>query len=123
MNLKEVKALETRIAKLVEEVRNAVVEDVRNTPMEGVKPVSASPRACVVKLSTIMSHRCIMSPEYYIQESQAALVEQKLANLTTATALTNAIHEMIANKSVKIGSDRHPLNDSTITVLQRFAEE
>lgn len=123
MNLKDVTALEAQIGELIAEVRTAVVENVKNSPMDGVRPVSTSPRACVVSLSTVMKNKLILTPEYYIQESQAALIEQKLTGLTTATALTKAVREMLDSKQVKIGTERHPLNPSTLGVLRKFAEE
>lgn len=122
MNINEVCSLEKQISELVAEIRNKIVDDVRSTQMEGVRHVSSSPHVCVVKLSTISKNNSILAPEYYLQDSQADLISQKLASITTASALMKTVQDIIDSRSVKIGANRHTLNPATLSVLQRFMD-
>lgn len=123
MKISEIRTLEEKILTVIEEVRDSVVKEVRDNPLPDVKQISASPRAAIVRLSTVQKYGGVLSAEYYIPESQAELVRQRLDGVKTATEFTSRVRDMIDTNFVKVGTNKHMLNPRTVDVLKKYVEE
>lgn len=120
--ISKIQELENSIQKIIAKIKSEIRSEISDSAMEGITHISKSPRTCVVKLSTLRANNMTMSPEYYIPESQADLVEQKLSSAKTVTEMLKAINDMMSSGYVKIGQNRHKLNPKTIDVLRKYAD-
>jgi len=119
--LKEAIAQEQLLQALITRIRQEVFNAMQVEPMDGVSPVqNTSIRAATVSFSTISSNNFNLSPEYYIPESQAGIVERRLRHLTSAAAVKAALQEMADTGAAKYSGERHELNPKSISAIKNY---
>ena len=119
-SLTEVLKVEQSVQKMLTALKAELRKDVANSPLDCVTPIQGGVKACTVKFSDIAKNSFNLSPSYYIPESQAELVERKLAAVISATDFVNNIKTMIETKQVKINGRSEQLNGKTLEVLQKY---
>lgn len=102
-------------------VITALNEEITDTPIPGVEKISGSPNAVSVKFSALS--RGILAPEYYIPESQAKLVTERISGIVAPDVLVAALEEMIEKKRVVLQYTTHFLNETTISILNKVLAE
>lgn len=117
-NLKEIIALEKSVSDMLDELTDQIAKKTSETPMNGVKVVAKN--IAYVNVSSLDSN--ILCPHYYIQSSQAEMVERKLREAKTATEFIEKIQAMIEDRKVKVNGEVIRLNPKTIEVLQSYLE-
>lgn len=117
-DLIKVLELEKSVADMVQNLKRKIADEIEHTVLNDIKVVSSN--IIIVKISKLQ--RNIWTPEYYIPSIQAKYVSQNLENAVTAHAFIKKVKVMIENRSVKIGSNVHPLNDTTIKILQKYTD-
>ena len=114
--LKEIVALEKSVADMLSELTSQIVKVTSETPMNGVKIVTTN----IASVNVMSLDHGILCPSYYLQSTQAEMVERKLREAKTATEFINKIHAMIDEKKVKVNGEQIRLNPKTIEVLQSY---
>lgn len=114
--LSQVLKLEKSVAEMVQGVKQKLIAEIENTALSNVHQVSSY--IVIVRLSKLQ--RNIWTPEYYLPTMQAKYVAHSLEGVTTAHAFIKKVSEMIEKRNVKIGCNVHPLNDTTILILQKY---
>ena len=115
-NLKDIIEQEKIVADMIEQLKKDIVETVGNTSIPGVERIN--PIVAIVKFSQIQNS--VWSAEYYIAEAQAKYIGQALKGITTASAFTKKLTEIIEKKRVCINGNNHAINDTTISVLEKY---
>lgn len=118
-NMNEILEIEKQIEEMICSISAQACAEIENSPMPGVKKLGGN--AVAVKLSEVMkNHNLILTPEYYIPESQARVVATALSGVKRASELQKKVMEMLRTKSVKIGGNTHVLNPQTLAVLANY---
>ena len=112
MNIQDAIKAEKEIQKQVQEIKDQIAIEVcdGNYSKTAIIPFSAL-------------DRCILSASYYIQSSQAEIVEKKLNSAKTATQLNSMLREMVESGFATTNSREHsrtPLNPKTISILKTY---
>lgn len=116
--IKEIVAMEKSIADMLSELTAQIAKTTSEASMDGVKQLATN--MVSVNLSSLESWICC--PSYYIQSTQAEMVERKLKEAKTATEFVNKIRTMIDEKKVKIHNEQIRLNPKTIEILQSYLD-
>lgn len=120
--IEELNLIEKQAEDLRKEIIDKISTAVETTPLDGVTVLSKAPRAVSVKLSSVMTGPFILSPEYYIPESQAEAIRRKLSACQSTTALCAAVKEMIDTKKVRFSHNMHDdavmLNAQSLKILR-----
>lgn len=117
-NMNEILKIEKQIEEMICSISAQACAEIENSPMPGVKKLGGN--AVAVKLSEVRKHNLILTPEYYIPESQARVVATALSGVKRASELQKKVTEMLRTKSVKIGGNTHVLNPQTLAVLANY---
>lgn len=104
----------------LKEAIKTAIHAIENAPSEGVTIVSKSPICGTIRFSTIMENGSVLAPEFYMQPSQAELVQGQLKNARTVNDVLNSIREMTVTGKVRTSSGTQRLNKTTIDVLKQF---
>ena len=116
--LKEIIALEKSVSEMLSELTSQIAKTTSETSMDGVKIVAKN----IASVNVISLDRGILCPSYYIQSSQADMVERKLREAKTATEFISKIRSMIDEQKVKVGVDTIRLNQKTIEILKSYMD-
>ena len=116
--LKEIVAIEKTVSDMLCELTSQIAKATSATPMDGVKIVAKN----IASVNVSSLDHGILCPHYYIQSSQADMVERKLREAKTATEFISKIQMMIDEKKVKVNSETIRLNPKTIEVLQSYLD-
>ena len=116
--LKEIVALEKSVFEMLSELTSQIAKTTSETPMDGVKIISKN----IASVSVSSLDAGILCPHYYIQSSQAEMVERKLREAKTATEFIEKIKAMITDKKVKVNGEQIRLNPKTIEILQSYLD-
>lgn len=116
---------EKRLHQQLEELKHSIYTDVKKgKPLTGVIVLKGS---CIasVKFSTLSnSGNWLLTPSYYLQESQAEAVMSRLQGAETVTKLIKRLKEMVDDKEIRIsGTNVVKLNENTISILQAYINE
>ena len=66
----------------------------------------------------------LLTPSYYLQESQAEAVMSRLQGAETVTKLIKRLKEMVDDKEIRIsGTNVVKFNENTISILQAYINE
>ena len=104
----------------LKEAIKTAIHAIENAPSDGVTIVSKSPICGTIRFSTIMENGSVWAPEFYMQASQAELVQGQLKNARTVNDVLNSIREMTVTGKVRTSSGTQRLNRTTIDVLKQF---
>lgn len=118
-DLRNVLALEKSVVNMLQNLKMKISYEIEHTSLNDIQVISSN--IIILKLSKLQ--RNIWASEYYIPSIQAKYVTQYLENVVTAHSFVRKVKDMITNRSVKIGSNIHPLNDTTIKILQKYYNE
>ena len=116
--LKDALNLEKSVSDMLAKLKSQLVNDVYEAKQDGVRMINSN--CAVVSLSSI--NRLNLSPSYYIQSSQATVIEDKLKYAKTATEFVEWLQTMVEEGRIKKGSDVIQLNPKTIEVLKSYLE-
>lgn len=116
------KALE-ETENLKKKVVNALDQEITNAPIPGVTPISNTSGVRTVSVRSSALAGGIWTPEYYISESQAKLVTERISGIVAPDALITALEDMINTRKVVLKYTTHFLNDTTIAILQKVVDE
>lgn len=116
--LKEIIALEKSVSEMLNELTSKIAKDTSETAMDGVKIVSKN----IASVNIMSLDAGILCPSYYIQSSQAEMVERKLSEAKTATEFISKIKNMIDDKKVKVNGEQIRLNLKTVEILQSYLD-
>lgn len=120
MKFKELKELQERLYKQLEDIKNETVSAVADAkPLDGVKSYGSF---STVRLSTIANNNMILTPEYYMSETGAELIKKKLENIKTIDQFEKTINEIVKKKCVTIGNHHYPINNNIIKCLETILE-
>ncbi len=114
--IRDVLNLEAQIAEMVISTKAELMAEISQNALPNVTAVS--PNVAVVKLQSL--DQSILSPEYYISDSQARCVFAALKPATTASALFSKLEEMTEKCSAKVNGTTHRLNAATISVIKQY---
>lgn len=120
---KEIRAAlehEEQAQRTLKEAVKAAILAVKDTPSEGVTITSTSPLCGTIRFSTIKENGLVLSPEFYLQESQARLVQNKLKKAKTVNQVLGSIKDMVDTGRVHVTGTTYQLNRTTIDVLKQF---
>ena len=117
--LKEIIALEKSVSDMLHELTSQIAKTTSETSMDGVKIISKN----IASVSVSSLDADILCPHYYIQSSQADMVERKLREAKTATEFISKIQTMIEEKKVKVNGETIRLNPKTIEILQSYLDD
>lgn len=120
---KEIRAAlehEEQAQRTLKEAVKAAILAVKDTPSEGVTITSTSPLCGTIRFSTIKENGLVLSPEFYLQESQARLVQNKLEKAKTVNQVLGSIKDMVDTGRVHVTGMTYQLNRTTIDVLKQF---
>lgn len=114
--------MEKDVESIVKKVKNQIYEDLNNAePLEGVKRMNSSVSCASVSFSALTKKNLILSPEYYLPDSQANAVKRKLDLCRTASDLLRALSEMVSLEKCEVGKNFSArLNPNTISVLKQY---
>lgn len=103
----------------------AMIQKIRTTPVPGVVPLHGGGNAASISLSTVMQGGYVLSAEYYLPESQASLIQQAVnARLKKFSVeyVVETLQNVLDQRAVVISSsgfsNRYPLNDVTVEIIQ-----
>ena len=116
MNLKEIMAMEEKVKAAIEELKADIKKETLKVKQPGIKKISDI--CCTIKFSNLQNN--VWSPEYYNQSRQAEYIGKALESVTTLTAFTKKLNDIVEAREVKIGSNRYPINDSTIKIIKKY---
>lgn len=111
---------EEQAQRTLKEAVKAAILAVKDTPSEGVTITSTSPLCGTIRFSTIKGNGLVLSPEFYLQESQARLVQNKLKKAKTVNQVLGSIKDMVDTGRVHVTGTTYQLNRTTIDVLKQF---
>ena len=111
---------EEQAQRTLKEAVKAAILAVKDTPSEGVTITSTSPLCGTIRFSTIKENGLVLSPEFYLQESQARLVQNKLEMAKTVNQVLGSIKDMVDTGRVHVTGMTYQLNRTTIDVLKQF---
>lgn len=116
--LKEIVALEKSVSDMLSELTSQIAKTTSETSMDGVKIVAKN----IASVNITSLDHGILCPSYYIQASQADMVERKLREAKTATEFIGKIQNMIDEQKVKVNGEQIRLNPKTIEVLKSYLD-
>ena len=116
--LKEIVTLEKSVSDMLNELTSQIAKTTNETAMDGVKIVAKN----IASVNITSLNGNILCPSYYIQSSQADMVERKLREAKTATEFISKIQTMIEEKKVKVNGETIRLNPKTIEILQSYLD-
>ena len=115
-NLQDIIEQEKSVAAMIQQLKKDIVDSVANTPIQGVKRIGRN--IAIVKFSQIQNS--VWNAEYYIAENQANYIEQALNGVTTASSFVKRLSEIIEKKQVRINGNNFYINNTTISVLEKY---
>lgn len=113
--IRDILDYEDKIFKELSIKEKEIVDEIRKTEIKGVSRLSNN----CVSVSFNSLTKGILTPEYYISDTQANYVDQALNGTRNAHLFFEKIQDMISEKKVKIGKNTHPLNNTTISILKK----
>ena len=116
-SLKTIIETETTILDMIQSVIESIANEIENTPLPDTKPMNQN--VVIVKLSQLRRNSTL-SPEYYIPAYQAKIVKQYLEPSKRGTDLITKLKNTIENKCIKLGKNKYPLNDITLSVIKKY---
>lgn len=116
-DIKTIIETETVISDMIQSVVKNIANEIEITPLPDTKPVNSN--IIIVKLSQLR-HNNTLSPEYYIPAYQAKIVKQYLEPSKRGTDLITKLENIIENKCVKLGKNKYPLNNTTLSVIKKY---
>lgn len=116
-DIKTIIETETIISDMIQSVVKNIANEIEITPLPDTKPVNSN--IVIVKLSQLRRNNTL-SPEYYIPAYQAKIVKQYLEPSKRGTDLITKLENIIENKCVKLGKNKYPLNNTTLSVIKKY---
>lgn len=107
-------------AQLVDEICKSI-EDA--TPLDGVTagPADASVRWYSIRISSVaQDKRHCLSPDFYLQKQQAALIRSVLAPKQTVSKIVETLQKASEDESVVANGYRAPLNAKTLEAIRKI---
>lgn len=121
---KSVSIYETALNELRKGIVEEIAERLSQVDMPDIQRVSSSPLIVIVKASTVFSNSWNMSAEYYISESQARVLIEKIRNKVLISDIAKFINEVITNGYIKVDSrNKMFINTAVKAELISIAEE
>lgn len=118
----ELTALQTQIDHMIAKLNEELFGSVRDNPLEGVKQISGGLNAGVVSISTILgTPGRNLSASYYLSESQAEAVKERISRCTSVNYVFKAVREMITEGKVQNGQNVIMLNERTKDLIRQSA--
>ena len=111
----------------IKQIRLDILNEIKSDfhsikTLDGVEKIEGSIMAATVSASSIINNNFILSPDYYIQEVQVKVIEEKLNRCDSIPKIQNAIAEMCKDKYVKRGFEKTFLNPNTLKILEKYNE-
>lgn len=122
-------ALETeqQLHNMVEGLKKEVVQEVRTTsPLDGVKPIEGTSLRCAMVSSSAIfaSKGLVMAADYYIQDSQADIVQAAISPCQSVRGLMDRLQNMSETSRVSTGgASGSMLNEQTVSAISKFVTE
>ena len=117
-DLQNVFALENSVKEMIQTLKAKLIDEIYHTPIPDV--ISIAPNMAIVRFSKLQHN--ILTPEYYIAETQANYVRRTLDGVVTAHVFIERINKMIDKRGTVINSVFYPLNDTTIQILKKYID-
>ena len=117
-NISEIMKLEQSIASMLTDLTAQIKKATAESNMDGVKSVAKN--AAIVSVSSLDSG--ILCPYYYLQSTQADIVEQHLRSAKTASEFVDRMKNMVETKKVKLRSETYRLNSKTVEIINSYLE-
>lgn len=115
--LKTIIETETTILDMIQSVVESIANEIETTPLPDTKPVNSN--IVIVKLSQL-KRNSTLSPEYYIPTYQAKIIKQYLEPSKRGTDLITKLKNIIESKCIKLGKNKYPLNDTTLSIVKKY---
>lgn len=119
LNLKEILEVENNISTIIEKTVSKITAEVSKQTLTGVRALSST--CCVTNVSNLQHN--IWTPEYYLPDIQAKYIAIAMLNIKTMSQLKEKLKNIIDARYIKINNTRHPLNNATIAVLEKYYNE
>lgn len=119
-NLKQLINEENEIVCKIQKLKEELFKTVGDAKLTGVNSISEN--CSVVSVSAIAKSN-ILSAEYYVPKTQAKIILDAFKSVKTANDFSRKLNEIIENKSVKLSSCNHKINDDIIKILEDFANK
>lgn len=116
-SLKTIIKTEITISNMIQSVIESIANEIETTPLPDTKPVNSN--IVIVKLSQLRRNSTL-SPEYYIPTYQAKIVKQYLEPSKRGTDLMTKLKNIIESKCIKLGKNKYPLNDTTLSIVKKY---
>lgn len=110
--------MEKKVQAAIESIKSELNSKVSNVKVKGIKKISNSPNCFTVSLSKLRNG--VLAPEYYSQNSQAKYIEKAFNGVNTVSGFIAKVNQIIEDKYVIVGGNRHTINEETIKVLKKY---
>lgn len=127
MTITELMDIEQTISKMVENIKNDIISELKVAKNPDYQPINSF--CGIVKFSTLSKSQN-WSPDYYMPEQQAKIVEQQLIHCKTVTTLRSKIQTLIEKGETRVcpwisssSTYRVQLNPITIKILKKYYQE
>lgn len=119
--MREAKALEAEMMRLVEQIKSEIIADVKAQPFHGKMLNDGSnggPVTAVIPFSEMARTKNFL-PEYHIPAEQGKAVCRKLDSCKTVQQVMKSVREMLESGTVRLSSnERFYLNENTLKILR-----
>lgn len=116
MSFSKLLKIEQKMKQTLTTERKSIEETIKTTPIPDIKQINET--CCIVSLGAIKNKP--WGPENYNANTQATYVSDALSAMQTATSFASKINQMITEKSVTKGKTKNSLNETTISILEKW---
>lgn len=116
----ELATLQAQVDQMIAKLNEDLFRAVRDNPMEGVTKIPGDLNAGIVSISTILgTPGRNLSASYYLSESQAEAVKERISSCTGVEYVFKAVREMIADGKVRNVQNVIILNERTKDLIRQ----